>query len=387
VSSFTILTCEYPPHCGGVGDYTAQVADALAATGDEVTVFCPPMSAPPIEQRGVEVKVLADAYGPDSRQLIDRWLEGRSTTIVVQYVPTAFGLRGANLPLCRWLLHRAQHHRDTIQVMFHEPYFKFVWSPVRQNALAVAQRVMARTLLQAASHAYVSTDAWRPCLAPLAPRHNYSFTTLPIPSSIPRSTDRPDIIAARRGAFVASSTERLVGHFGTYGSHISPILASALVTLLREDPKVSVVCLGGGSDEFVRSIVASAPALKGRLHATGRVSASDVATTVRACDLLVQPYPDGVTTRRTSVMAGLINGRPVLTTTGLLTEPVWSETGAVALEPAGDTTALVGSAHALLADSGRRQAIAARGERTYDERFALAHTIDKLRESVAGVLA
>lgn len=384
--SFTLLTCEYPPNCGGVGDYTAQVAGALAAAGDQVTVFCPPMAATPIEQKGVEVIVLPDTYGPDSRQAIDTWLDGRSTTIVVQYVPTAFGLRGANLPLCRWLLHRAQHHGTTVQVMFHEPYFKFVWSPVRQNALAVAQRVMARTLLQAASHAYISTDAWRPCLAPLATRDKYPFTTLPIPSSIPKSTEPPEVVDARRASLV-SPGQRLVGHFGTYGSHITPILTPALVTLLNEDASVSAVCLGGKSDDFVESVLNAAPALKGRLHATGRTSPSDIATTLSACDLLLQPYPDGVTTRRTSVMAGLINERPVLTTTGLLTERVWMETGAVVFEPAGDTTAFVRAARALLANSDRRAALAARGARTYRDRFALAHTVDKLRESVAGVLA
>jgi len=86
-------------------------------------------------------------------------------------------------------------------------------------------------------------------------------------------------------------------------------------------------------------------------------------------------------------MAGLINGSPVLTTTGLLTEPIWSETGAVALESAGDTNAFVQTARALLSDTDRRTSLAARGERIYRERFALTHTIDKLRESVAGVLA
>ena len=386
MSLFTLLTCEYPPHCGGVGDYTAHVAGALAAAGDEVTVFCPPLTSHPIEQRGVQVIALPDTYGPESRQTIDTWLKSRQTTIVLQYVPTAFGLRGANLPLCRWLLHRARHHRDDVQVMFHEPYFKFVWSPVRQNALAVAQRVMARTLLQAASHAYVSTDAWRPCLAPLAPRENYPFVTLPIPSSIPKN-DRPEDSIARKRAFVNVPSQKLVGHFGTYGSHITPILTPAIVTLLTEEPHVSMVCLGGGSDDFARAVLASAPSLTGRLHATGRASASEIASTLSACDLLIQPYPDGVTTRRTSVMAGLINGCPVLTTTGLLTESVWTDTGAVALEPAGDTTALVRTARALLADSGRRASLAAQGERTYRERFALTHTIDRLRESVAGVLA
>ncbi len=44
MAHWTILTCEYPPGCGGVGDYTAQVAAALAAAGDSVTVVCPPQA-------------------------------------------------------------------------------------------------------------------------------------------------------------------------------------------------------------------------------------------------------------------------------------------------------------------------------------------------------
>ena len=39
-----LLTPEYPPACGGVGDYTALVAAALAEAGDEVHVWYP---APP----------------------------------------------------------------------------------------------------------------------------------------------------------------------------------------------------------------------------------------------------------------------------------------------------------------------------------------------------
>ncbi len=39
-------------------------------------------------------------------------------------------------------------------------------------------------------------------------------------------------------------------------------------------------------------------------------------------------------------MAGLINARAIVTTTGHLTEPVWADTGAVALAAARDTDAL-----------------------------------------------
>ena len=86
-------------------------------------------------------------------------------------------------------------------------------------------------------------------------------------------------------------------------------------------------------------------------------------------------------------MAGLINGRAIVTTTGHLTEPVWTESGAVALAPAEDTRAFVQSSRGLLSDHESRAALASRGERTYRERFALPHTIDALRSVLQGAAA
>ncbi len=396
---WTILTCEYPPDCGGVGDYTAQVAAALVAAGDAVTVVCPPKPPRVVreaghasgETTGVELMMLDDVYGRLGRRAIDERLDHRTSTIpstiLVQYVPTGFGLRGANLPFCRWLLARSRRQGNDVHVMFHEPYFEFTWRPISQNALAIAERMMARTLLNAASRVYLSTDAWRRYLTPsLQAGRPKDFITLPIPSAIPRCDRVPDI-AARRTQLLGESTHQLVGHFGTFGSQVTPMLEALLMQVLIGDSTVSAVCLGSGSDEFVRSLVAAAPKLRGRIYGTGRISRSDAALTLSACDLLLQPYPDGVTTRRTSIMAGLINARPIVTTTGHLTESVWADTGAVALAPAFDIGAFVAAAQALLSSDEDREALAARGAKVYRERFALDHTIRTLRGAVEGAAA
>ena len=104
-------------------------------------------------------------------------------------------------------------------------------------------------------------------------------------------------------------------------------------TLVRtgaRSPAVRVVCLGRNSDTFVARLEARVPALRGRLVASGAVALAEVAARLRACDLVVQPYPDGVTSRRTSVMAALVNGCPTVTTVGALTEELWADEGGVA---------------------------------------------------------
>jgi len=380
-----MLTCEYPPLCGGVGDYSAQVASALAAAGDRVTVCTPPQTDPPVRHSGVEVIVLDDVYGARARKAIDRHLDAERSIVLVQYVPTAFGLRGANLPACRWLLRRSRQSQDDVRVVFHEPYFEFGWTPVHQSPLSLVQRSMARVLLRASRQTYLSTDAWRAYLG-LPKGSKAPFITIPIPSTVPRC-DKPREAQDRRRRYIAPTSRRLIGHFGTYGTHVAPILRSAITTLLREDDRLSVVCTGVGSDAFVKHLASAESSLAPRLQATGRVSTTEAAAVLSACDLLLQPYVDGVTTRRTSVMAGLINARPVVTTSGHLTEAVWSETRAVAMAPAGDVSALVRAVTALLADEGARAALAARGEKTYREHFALQHTIAALRASAEGAAA
>jgi glycosyltransferase involved in cell wall biosynthesis len=141
-----------------------------------------------------------------------------------------------------------------------------------------------------------------------------------------------------------------------------------------------MICLGAGSDAFAQQILAERPVYQGRLIGGGRASPRDISLALQACDVLVQPYPDGVTTRRTSVMAGLANGCAVVTCDGPLTEAVWRETSCVSLAPSAD--AIGRAAGVLLADPEARAALRARARRTYAARFDVRHTIESLRSAV-----
>lgn len=371
-----ILTGEYPPRPGGVSDYSAHLAGGLARAGAEVHVWAPAAEnegpAPAVE--GVVVHRLTGGWSRAGLARLGAALDAFAPPrrLLVQYTPGAWGRKGLNLGFCRWLVE--QGRRDEVRLMFHEVCYPWRLrdKPTRW-LLAAGQRWMARTLLKAGSTVYISIPEWEPLLRAAGLRDERPVIWLPVPSTVPEAADVGEVAALRRRLAPAGQT--VVGSFGTYGAAIGGMLAEVLPPLLGgRDGRVGVL-IGRGSETFAARLRAAHPVLAGRLIATGGLPPEDVSRHLQACDLLVQPYPDGVSSRRTTVMAGLAHGRPVATTAGPLTEPVWSETGAVALAPMAEPGGLARLAEALLADPEARARLAAAARLTYEQLFSLERTV------------
>ena len=263
--------------------------------------------------------------------------------------------------------------------MFHEVAFPFVRRPLRHNVLAIANRVMARAIAGAAGRVLVSIPCWNPLLVKICPRARHA-EWLPVPCNVATTAD-VGAVAAARSRHAPSPPAPLVGHFGTFGPWITDLLTPAVVGLLGPMSMARVLFIGRGSDQYQAELVAAYPELAGRVVGTGELSPVAVAAHLRACDLLLQPYPDGVSSRRTSVMAGLANRVPVVTNLGALSEPLWATTTGAQVVPGPDPAALAAAAVEVLAlPSESRLALGARGAELYDGEFTLGRTIARLRD-------
>lgn len=379
-----IITGEYPPQPGGVSDYTRLVARGLAEAGDAVVVWAPPAgphAGSDPDDAGVTIRRLPDRFGPRALRELSRGLTRapRSGRILVQYVPHAFGWRAANLPFCAWLraLGLRRKTRGAVWVMFHEVAFPFEdGAPIARNLLAAANRLMARLVGGAADRAFVSIPAWKVGVESVTPSHT-PITWLPVPSGIPVVNDLA-ASAAIRARYGRGHV--LVGHFGTYGHRVRTLLGECLPALAARCD-CAIVLLGRESRAMAEELLHKHPLLTGRIHGLGAMAPDDVSRFMSACDVMLQPYPDGISSRRTSAMAALCHARPVVTTSGPLTEPVWQERGAAVLIPVDDAAGLVEATAALAANPARRSQISARAGALYRDQFDLAHTIALLRSS------
>jgi glycosyltransferase involved in cell wall biosynthesis len=372
-TTWHIVTGEYPPTPGGVSDYSRLVATGLAAAKDEVHVWAPAAAGGLVEDPAVQVHPLPLGYGPRGLLALSQSLpRGRGPQrILVQYVPQAFGMMGVNLPFCAWL---ASVRGAEIFVMFHEVAMNWA-SPRRwkQNAAAAAMRAMAVLLLARADRVFVSTLAWEPTLRSLSIRPR-AATWLPVPSNVPVHASQGARSTTRARLGIAEGAQ-VVGHFGTYGSLNAPLLARALSTVLGANQQRVALLVGRDGEAFVRGLDG---ALQGRVLATGAVDAPRIADYLLACDVLMQPYADGVSTRRTSAMAGLALGLPIATNETRFTEPIWRDSGAVEMALGGEDVGA--AAERLLGDPHHAAAVGLRGRRLYEQRFSLERVVALLRE-------
>lgn len=358
-----IITCEYPPQIGGVSDYTALLAQALRGSGQSVHLWAPGSE----EASAAESHVYRVLGNFDSTSLVraDRLLDEFPSprNLLVQWVPHGYGRRSMNVGFCRWLARRVRRNGDLLQLMIHEPFLEF--RGIRQSAAAAVHRWLVWTLLHAAERVWLSIPAWESRLRPYAPR-GLRMDWLPIPSPIPRTATQHSVRAVREKL---GNPSLLIGHLGTYSSAIREMLEPAIVELLRSRPETRFLMLGSSGDEFRSAFLARSPDLSNRLFATGCLRSAELSAHLSACDLLIQPYPDGASSRRSSLMAGISHRVPVVTTCDHLSEPLWSDSGAVAIAPASDRMALLNSARRLIDSPEERARLGSAGFRLYQERF------------------
>jgi glycosyltransferase involved in cell wall biosynthesis len=380
-SCWHIITSEYPPQAGGVSDYTHGVAAGLAAQGDEVHVWCPTCPGTQQQAEGVIVHRELGTLAPSDLRRVGRELDRFSSPrrLLVQWVPHGYGYRSMNLMFCWWLWNRAARHGDRIEIVVHEPYLAFHPTSLRQNAAALVHRLMTVFLLRAAEQVWMSIPEWERRWRPYALGRQIRFQWLPIPSNIP-ITDNPKGIQNVRRRYVADDAT-LIGHFGTFGWPITSMLEPILLGLLEGAAKQTVILMGIGSEKFRAELIRNQPQLSRLVQATGALSGEDLSCHVAACDLLIQPYPDGVSSRRTSFMVGLNHGKPIVTTIGPLSEPFWSETEALALAPVEDSNRFVQLVQLLRTDVAERTRMGRAARALYQERFDISYTIAALRHT------
>ena len=371
MKTWHIITSEYPPQAGGVSDYTSLLARALHQAGDNVNVWAP--SVPDVSEErledGIVVHRTLGTFGAQNLAKAGeklREIRLADCEVLVQWVPHGYGKRSMNVGFCRWV-ESLSHLGFQISAMVHEPGHELHKGPWRNRLIALVHRRMLRILLRSAHRVLISIPAWESYLRPYAPA-NLKFEWLPIPATIPVVSRKP----------ADDSEIKVVGHLGTYASVMKAMLAPAISKLLETRPNSSFLLMGKGSEVFARALSARHPAIAARIKSTGQLSDAALSRSISSCDMMLQPFPDGLSSRRTSLMNALAHGVAVVSNLGHLSEDFWDSSKAVAIT---DPAHFVDTCIQLLDDATARKSIAEKGSQLYRSRFDWPNVVSTLRSS------
>ncbi len=298
------FTGEYPPMPGGVGDFTRILAGRLQGLGHEVSI---------LSRAGTASETLpvstVDGWGLSSLRQIRAWTQRVKPDIVnLQFQTAAFDMS----PVIHFL---PKALPVPVVTTFHDlrvPYLFPKAGPLRQWIVMQLAR---------SSAGVITTNQEDDLRLNSLPKRRL----IPIGSSISRrAISHNDRLACRQNLGATADTF-LLGHFGFVkaikGAHH---LIDALARIRGDDVDLRLVFIGGRSntvdsskdkrylqdlDERIRRLN-----LAEAVSWTGYLPDSQVAACFQAVDLMVLPFEDGASYRRSSLIAAIHQGCAILTT-------------------------------------------------------------------------
>lgn len=378
-----IITCEYPPLNGGVSDHTFLLARALTESGDHVEVWTAPGASAPPAIPGVDVHVLPSLFRLDALRALRRMLREQpaDTRILVQYVPTGYGWRMMNIGFALLLF---SFRKRGLDIYFHEVGFLVRDEErLRRKFAGVVHVVMNWLSVRAARRAFVAIPEWERRLRQLgvySGGRERVVEWVPVPSNVPVTADPARVEQIRRDLLARGKT--IVGHFGTFGRYHSAILRPTIARILDGGDDRVALLIGRNGMAVRDALAGSRPDLARRIVATGGLEPEDVSAHLAACDVLLQPYDDGASSRRGSLMAGLALGKAVVSNRGRVTGTVWTDTEMVRLADSATPDALAGAVSELLENTEARDRLGTNARSMYDAVFALERSVARLRAPV-----
>ncbi|MCH7474816.1 MAG: hypothetical protein IIA27_09095 [Gemmatimonadetes bacterium] len=279
MDTLAILSPGYPDDLGGVTHHTARLMANWTAAGHRVDVIGDTTV-------GAEVAV-------------DRLRRGGTDCILLQYVPFLYGRRGVSSYPERFA--RACAARGMrLTIFVHEPWVpptRIPWIP-----LGWLQRRQLRRLLRMAPKAVTTVPTWQEMLGAHV-RLIYVGCTLGPPG---RGSSTP---APSLGAPVV---------FSPFAAGLRWDWIAEACRSLDTDPPLIVI---GADADTVRAHPTVGKWFREQWDYRGRLPAPDIMRLLSAAKLVLSPFIDGMTGRRTSAFAALSAGARVLTSSGHLFDP------------------------------------------------------------------
>jgi glycosyltransferase involved in cell wall biosynthesis len=319
-SNTVTITAKTSPHVCGVGDYTVNLAMHLKAHYDlgldlVVEKSCLPSTAPIIVFPAVE------DWTPESFQtLFTQLKQARVKTVILQYTCWLYSPKGFSLALIPFWQQCSQHFQTILVV--HETYYWYLKYPGTWFK-GIIQQYVLQQLVRHSDQVCCSSEAYIQQLSRYTQKQN-KIHQLPIPSNIPpQPFSIQERMELRQSLGITPEQRQVLTLFGCYASIQQSWLTQLDRRLQALGKSVAWLLIG---DAKKIDLPLYNPIIR-----PGFLDAVSLSHHIQISDLMLLPHEFGISAKRTSLMAGLEHGIPVIGTKGRLTDGFFADIKSVSL--------------------------------------------------------
>jgi glycosyltransferase involved in cell wall biosynthesis len=291
-----LLSPYYPPHLGGVSDYTYQLAQHLK---DQVIVLTNDMP-----EREPDEHILDVSIPLDKEKLLAKINTHHISHLIIQYTPLAFNPNGygINLSLITSLLYlKMKKVNVTAYLYAHEVRYpcELTLKGIILGPLHFIQFVILCFLTK---HVFFSTKKFEKEWSNYLPFLKGKMSTVPIVSTINPPSDFQPTYPRKN---------QVIYFGGHHPTQYNEVAIKAMEEILKQDSSTNFVIFGLGKD-----LLKLSDHLRARTKICGYLSEQEVSAYYQESKLALLPLMDGCSTRRTTFMCALAHGVPVMTNLG-----------------------------------------------------------------------
>lgn len=334
----------YPPQdvtCG-VGDYTYALVEALRQQGETVVVVCSADYRGPCGPASEVLPIFREWSLASALRLLLSRVTPRGDIVHLQYTPELYG-RGQGFKLVPLLARLLRRGSPTV-ITFHTLTGGSPWS-----------KLWAVLLLATAHRSISANEEVTAMVRRRLPWLGRRLTEIPIGPSVPVGPATGRDRETGRGLLGVPLESPLLVHFGlVYPGKGVETLFAALPELVRRQPGTLLAMVGDTRPED-KEYRQTLEALADRLGVAtailwaGSRPGEEVSRILQGADVFIVPYDGGASTRRSSLMAGLVHGLPVVSTTPAVFSAYLKDGENISLVPPRNPQALSARIASLLA--------------------------------------
>ena len=346
-----LISGEYPPMQGGVGDFTRMLGRTFVAAGHQVCVLTG-RAGTGVDGDGIAVTASVDNWNRALPGAVRQWATANALDVIdLQYQTAAYNMAGMIHLLPRLM------GKTPFAVTFHDLRFPYLFpkaGPLRDRAvLALARSADAAIVTNHEDEERLvrAGGVRRLCRIPIGSN---------IAGDLPAHFDR----TGWRDRIGVGPDDLLIGFFGflNRSKGIEPLL-DALAQLRSTGMAARLLMIGGRTGDSDPTNAAYAHHVDAEIERlgltdqvlwTGYVEGDEVSAFLSCLDVCALPFEDGASFRRSSFLTAIAHGCPIVTTRGFRPPPELVHRQNVFFVPPGDVRMLAAALRTVAAEDRLR---------------------------------